>query len=373
MLLRSEAKNLLDSGFIGEEDFRQIKNQLPVAKTSGNILVRIGFFILGCFLYSSIIGATSILFLDSIDFYKMLFFFYAIIGVVAAEIMCKAGFHNYGLDDAFIIGFQIVFFVAIGMITESAYSVLMSMALVGLLACYRYFNTTSMLFSLIGISGFIAYFIVDAGIISKALLPFAMLVCAVAIFFLHVKLEKINDARLYQNSVDLMKYFSLLLGYLSVNYLVVRELSEVLMNIVVAPGSDIPFAAIFYILTFAIPVFYITFGIRQKDKSFLIIGLLALAFSAYTIRYYYSVMPIEVALILGGALLFSIVFYFKRRIVDNETGVTFKADKFSDQDSRAYLEALIVNSHTGIKVEQTESPMTFGGGEFSGGGSGGQY
>ena len=57
---------------------------------------------------------------------------------------------------------------------------------------------------------------------------------------------------------------TLLLGYLSVNYLVVREIASELMDLEVSLASDIPFAVVFYGLTFLIPLVYFFFGIKRK-------------------------------------------------------------------------------------------------------------
>ncbi len=372
-LLHAEAKDLRDAGFIGDEDFRMIKANLPVGKTSRNILVRIGFFVLGCFLYSSIMGATSIFFLDSTELYKIMLLIYALIGLGVAEFLCKNDFHNYGLDDAFILGFQLVFFASIAVITESPAVVLFSMAIIGAVSCYRYFSTLSMLYCLLGTAGFVGYAVTEGGIIPRIYLPFIMLLLAVGLYFAGRKLDSIDEFSLYQNSINLILFFSLILGYLSMNYLVVREMSEDLMNIVVEPGSDIPLAFIFYFFTFAIPIFFIYVSLKKREKSFLYIGLAALAFSIYTIRHYYSVMPIETALIIGGILIFAIAYLFMRRIRENETGITFKPDRFTESESLAYAQALIVNSNAQVKARETSSPMPFGGGGYSGGGAGGQY
>ncbi len=59
-ILVDEATALCKGGFISKEQKKFIKNELPVFKSQHNILVRIGFFLLGSFLYGSICGAISI-------------------------------------------------------------------------------------------------------------------------------------------------------------------------------------------------------------------------------------------------------------------------------------------------------------------------
>ncbi|MNS51628.1 hypothetical protein D3C72_843160 [compost metagenome] len=54
--------------------------------------------------------------------------------------------------------------------------------------------------------------------------------------------------------------------------------------------------------------------------------------------------------------------------------MTFKPDRINHSDSLLNAEALVVASTFGMKPEvKTDSPMEFGGGGFSGGGSDGSF
>ncbi len=53
-ILLDEAKDLKNAGFISKEQFENIHSQLSHLKTNKNLLVRLGFFLLGCLMYSSI-------------------------------------------------------------------------------------------------------------------------------------------------------------------------------------------------------------------------------------------------------------------------------------------------------------------------------
>jgi hypothetical protein len=46
----------------------------------------------------------------------------------------------------------------------------------------------------------------------------------------------------------------------------------------------------------------------QKDRFMLWIGIASICFSIYTIRFYHSV-PIEIALTIGGLVLFAFTFF----------------------------------------------------------------
>jgi hypothetical protein len=131
----------------------------------------------------------------------------------------------------------------------------------------------------------------------------------------------------------------------------------------------------FYAFTLIVPVVYLAQALKTKDRIMLWISFFAIGFSIYTIRFYYSVLPIEVALTLGGLVLFAIAYFSIRKLKDNEVGLTFKPDRINNSNSILNAEALIVASTFGMKpqVKPADSPMDFGGGGFSGGGSEGTF
>lgn len=376
--LLDEAKRLKSAGFVTADQVNEAKKQLELPKTNSNLLVRIGFFLLGSFLFSSLSGVLSLILLGMLEamnsHYEIIMYIYAILGCVVTELLASKKYFAYGLDDAFILGSQCILFAAIGISSESVTATFAAMAIFGGISCVRYVNTISSLFCVIGIAGFFASLIIDKEIIGTAFLPFVMLFVAIGLFLGYRKLSTNPNARLYENSLGVVKACSIILAYLSVNYLVVRELSEELMNITVAPGEDIPFAFLFYIFTFAIPAAYLVYSIKMKDRMLFILGLLAVAFTVFTIRFYYSVMPIEIALVLGGIVVFGATYFFIRKIRHNDTGITFKPDRYTDSEALSYAQAIIANSHSHIRTVTTaESPMPFGGGGFSGGGAGENY
>ena len=369
--LETEAKNLKDSHFISHEQCRQIKMQLPVPKTNANILVRFGFFILGVLLYSSLSGVISLFGLSALDSALDIFvFIYAIIGFVGSEILARNNYHAHGLDDAFVLGFQLCFCAAIGFTTENTTAVFITMAVSGLFCSIRYVHTISCVAAMIGIAGAIGTLITEYGIVDKMFLSFGMLFLAILLYFIYQKLAADQQLYIYKNPINAIQIFSLILGYLSVNYLVVREMSQVLMGLMIDGNNDIPLAWLFYGFTFLIPILLVVFGLLKKNRVMLILGLIAFAFAIFTIRYYHSIMPLETALILGGIGLFAVSLICIRKLKHKETGITFKKDRYADSESFAFAQAIIVNSQANISASQTpESPITFGGGGFSGGGS----
>lgn len=373
--LLEEAKQLNSEGFVSKTQLAEIKKDLPVLKSHHNILVRVGFFILGVLLFSSLTGVASLITFSLAEhhFWIMLFV-YTGVGILGSEIMTQQHHQfGYGLDDAFILGFQGFFCGMFGMAFESPLAAFIALALIGFAACVRYVHTLSILVCLIGIMGTICYPILELKIINSAFLPFILLVVAVILYFVYLKISKLHEFKYYKNPILVLQGFSLILAYLSMNYLVVRELSEALLGLHIEKGHDIPFALLFYGFTFFIPVFYLAYSLYGKDRLMLITGFLAFGFSIYTIRFYYHLLPVEVALILGGLVLFAVAYLTIRKLKDKESGLTFKPARGAEQDFLPNIEALIVNSQVDLPAPASNSKMPFGGGGFSGGGADGNF
>lgn len=379
-----EANRLKESGFISKEQYKDLSHQIPKLKSQNNLFIRIGFFILGCLLYSSICGFISLLGLGAMDNgYLFFIYLFAFIGFGAKEYMSQEmKYFGFGLDDAFILGATLALLTAVGLTFEQNYypnylAVIIVLAIASSIAYLRYLNTSLALLACIGITGSTAYLIFEYLIIGKAILPFAMMLLAgMGYLFSKKKLQNLAFPY-YYNGLKLAKGFCLILFYLAGNYYVVRELNfslsgEFYYN---AVSPEIPFALLFWAFTFIIPVVYLIFSLKNKDRMMLWIGFLALCFSFFTFRMYHYVLPPEVALTIGGLAVFAFTYFSIKKTKYNETGITFKADRFMNPNAFSNLQALVAASQFGLKpeVKVEESPMEFGGGGFSGGGSNGEF
>lgn len=375
--LVEEADTLKSGGFISKEQKDLIKKELPVFKSQSNLLVRLGFFLLGSFLYSSMCSAISLVALSGEEFYfKICFYIFAVIGFVGAEMLANRKYHGHGLDDAFILGGIMNVGVAIAITTDGYELVIAVFVAIASFVMYRrYLHLLSLLVFCIAASAFLFYGLFEFGAVGKTILPFiAMLFAAGFYFFTKKSIHNLSQVYYYKGLL-LANSFCLVLFYLSCNYLVVRELSVLLLGNEILPGTDIPFAVFFYAFTFIVPVLYLVQALRTKDRIMLWISFLAISFSIFTIRFYYSVLPIEIALTLGGLVLFTIAYFSIRKLKEQESGLTFKPDRIKNSDAFLNAEALIVASTFGMKpgVKPVNSPMEFGGGGFSGGGSEGNF
>jgi hypothetical protein len=389
-----EAIRLKQAGFITTGQYKSISSQFPGLKSQNNIFVRIGFFILGSMLYSSISGVLSLLWLgicesafvnagDRDNPYLFMVYVLSMIGFGAKEFLSREmKYFGFGLDDAFILGAILVLLIGIGLTFEENYvpnflAVIIVLAVSSSIAYLRYLNLSLALLACIGITGSLAYLVFDYLIIGKTILPFVMLLFSgIAFFISKQKLQNLSSPY-YDNGLKLAKSFCLVVFYLAGNYYVVRELNFSLSEDYTynSVSPEIPFALFFWAFTFITPLAYLFFSLKNKDRIMLWIGFLALFFSFFTFKMYHHVLPPEVTVTIGGLVLFAFTCFAIKKTKHNETGITFKADRFTDSDAYLNLQTLVVASQLGIKPETKieESPIKFGGGDYSGGGASGSF
>lgn len=370
--LVTEAVKLKKSGFINDEDLNAIKTQLGSLKTNRNIFVRIGFLLLGFLLYLSIIGVVFLVSLGSGSNFKVVGFVIAAIGFGILELLCATNYFRHGLDDAFIIGAQVVLYSTIAFESDSPTSLFWAMIICGFICAARYVSTISFLVSLSGIVLLISYSLVTNSTVSS-ILPFVLLLTAIIFYVIYIESENNSTLYLYQDIMQWHFIYSLLLGYLSVNYFVVRAISEDYLGADYS-NNDIPFGWIFYLLMFVIPIVYIFYSLKTKNRTMLYIGCITFVLSVATFRYYHSVLPAEWELLVLGLGLFALVYFVIQKIKTRAKGIIFQQDRTNDTAMLNNMEALMVNSQELQHAEQnSQSEMPFGGGDFSGGGAGGSF
>ena len=379
LYLIEAANSLQAGGFISKEQNTIIKKNLSGFKRHDNILVRLGFFLLGSFLYVSICGTFSLLGIDSGEvFWKICFYLFAIVGFAGTNILANQKYYAHGLDDAFNLGALLNIGIAIGITTDGyEIGIAFFIAVASFLMYLRYIHLPSALIFCLASSAVIFYGMFEFGIVGKTILPFIMLLCSGCGYLISKKRLENLTVPYYYNGLKLTKGFSLILFYLVGNYYVVRELNanlsqEYYYNNV---SPEIPFALFFWALTVIIPIVYLVYSLKNKDRIMLWIGFLALCFSIFSFRMYHHVLPPEAALTIGGLALFTFTYFAIKKTKYKETGITFKADRFSDPNAFSNLQTLAAASQFGLKPEAKveESPMEYGGGGFSGGGSGSSF
>lgn len=204
--------------------------------------------------------------------------------------------------------------------------------------------------------------------LGRLLLPFGVMAAAGALLLALRPLPARADYFYYRSAGLVLRTLGLAVLYLAGNYLVVREGNAYLLG--GGPSAQIPLAPLFYACTAGIPLVYIALGLRRHDRLLLTLGLLALAFSLFTLRYYRSLLPPEVAATLGGAVLLLGALAALRYLRTPRHGLTAAAD--TDTAPHFNLASLVVAQMAHAPAAPVAG-FEFGGGQSGGGGAESSY
>ncbi|WP_216690320.1 hypothetical protein [Hymenobacter siberiensis] len=134
---------------------------------------------------------------------------------------------------------------------------------------------------------------------------------------------------------------------------------------------QIPFAPLFYLFTAGIPLLYITLGLRRADRPLLLLSLLALAFSMFTLRHYRSLLPPEIAAVAAGALLTVLLAGALLRAL---RPARFGLTSLPDDEPRHFNLKNLIQAQTAHALDAPAlGGFEFGGGQSGGGGATGQF
>jgi len=348
--VQKEAKTWFKSGILNIQEFENIKSEFPNVFYSPNLIIRIMLLIASFIGVSGLTGVFSMAFYDenSFQFFAILFGFAFIFFL---EFLIKKQNHfKSGITEASL--YTAIGFIIGGLASISDFNVHFSLIcciIIFSLASIRYIDIVSTILALISFSGLIFYELYEAGGIFKNIIPIVFLILFSIIYFL-------------------------ILIYLSGNYFVVRELSVNLMNLTITQNGDIPLAFLFYFLTIVTPIAYLYYGIIKRNIIFIRIGLIILAFSVFTFKYYFSLGYPEITLTIAGILMILAAIYILNYLKTIRNGFT-REKLISEPWENSNLKAFIISQTMGGNVNENNSnnELEYGGGKFGGGGAGSEF
>ncbi len=200
------------------------------------------------------------------------------------------------------------------------------------------------------------------------LLPFAGMAFSAATCFFAQQGQSRWAWRHWHGPLGVVELLALVTFYASGNYWVVQQAGAALFEL-----EQVPIGWFFWAFTFLVPVAYIVWGLRRKNRVLLDIGLGCVAAAVFSFRYYHHVMPLAWAAVIGGAVLFAVAYFAIRYLRKNATTYTYEED--SETSLLQEIEQRLVEQGIGGQ----NAPATaikresFGGGQFGGGGSGGEF
>ncbi|MDP9080439.1 MAG: hypothetical protein M3O71_23700 [Bacteroidota bacterium] len=375
--LQDEVEIDVQQGNITPDEFIAIQTKYLVGFYTPNLFVRIGLFLLTCVIVLFGDGMLSLMAASGhiVDGFGWLFFL-GLLSYAGLEIIVNNNNHyRSGVDDASLFITQCLFIAgfAIMLSKNDGDSHYLSLSgLIFLLTLYFSIRFTDMLSAAIACISFFAWVFFSWTKIVPGLstVPFVMMLVTGGVYWLAQIYGNRKELINYNTSLTIVKLVSLLAFYASGNYYIIQTLSAEMTG----KTGPVPFGMIFWIWTILLPFAYIAFGIKKKNAILLRVGLLLIAAAVITFRTYYHVLPVDTALTIAGALVLGIVYGVTRYLKTPKHGFTRAEPGTINSLDHLKIESLIVAetfSHT--PTAPANDGVKFGGGDFGGGGSSGDF
>jgi hypothetical protein len=202
-------------------------------------------------------------------------------------------------------------------------------------------------------------------------IPFVIMLVSGGLYWVSYNFSRQELAINYHNCFIVAQLIFLLGLYAAGNYYIAQTLGDDSNGLAPKP---VPFGVFFWAWTMIVPFFYLGWGIFKKDTILLRSGLVLIAVAIATFRYYYHVMPLDLALSIGGALLLGISYAVMKYLQTPKYGFTYAEPDTAHMMDHLKVESLIVaETFAKVPAAPTDDKTRYGGGDFGGGGSSSSY
>lgn len=378
MSIQEQAATALEKECITDAEHRAIVEAYPHRLYTPHILMRAGLFILTSIIIIFSFGLFALLTIDSRETgISILSILFSIAAYVVLEVMVHEKKHyKSGMDAALMWWTSAGILLAVGFITDgnldmSGWS--LTVLILSLVFTLRFADVSMSIMAHLSFLALLFSNISYLGTAGRIMTPFLLIGASFGVYLLAGKLSRIHTYRHYTRCLEVLRVCGLLTLYLSGNYFVVREVSNEMFHLGLAPGESIPGGWIFWTFTVVLPPLYIYLGVRKKDRILICTGLLLIAAIVFTIRTYHSVAPIEVAMTFGGVIMIALAYGVIRYLRVPKHGFTAIGTDEKHAMERMQVESVIIAQSFGHTGQPAEGGIEFGGGSGSGGGASGQY
>jgi hypothetical protein len=376
IFVRGQADRALNNNYISKEEHEKIGTAFRSFFYTPNIFVRIGLFILTVVIALFTFGLFLLLFLSGNEArIGILFIVFGILTYAGLEIMvAKKRHYKSGVDDALLWITPVSIVIGANLIANVSW--LEDAIIVFILASFLFARFINWIMA--GVAGvslvaiiFLVY--IKLGETAKASVPFIIMIVSILIYIGAARLINKERYKLYSHGSTMVSVIGLIGFYVSCNYFVIRETSIALFELNLQEGQSIPFGWLFWILTIVTPIAYIARGIQRKDTVLLRVGLILIAAIVFTVRYYYHVIPVEKAAVIGGIIMIALAYFLIRYLREPKHGFTYKKDNDPDSIGKFQIESLVIaETFTGAQPSSGDN-FHFGGGSGGGAGASGTY
>lgn len=360
-------------GLLSDEKWQAIQARNTSNFYTPNVFVRIGLAVFGLILMLAVMGFAALISEPDSEMGFALFgLFWGVIWIVMLDFWAirLARHLCSGIDD-------IMLYTGVTTIIMSLCSLLPynADALVYCFIAWPFLLAGSIRYRdrLMAAATFICSLLVVLLIVNKIpgvalyLLPFAGMGCSAAAYFFARRGQRNDDWRHWNGLFVVVELLSLVTFYTSGNYWVVQQVAYNMFEL-----TQPPVGWFFWSFTFLFPLLCIQQGIIRKDRHLLDVGLLCAGAAVFTFRYYFHVMPWAWAAAIAGAGLFLTAYFSIRYLQKNAGAYTYDAD--SRTSLLQHVEEQLIEQT--IAAQTPPVPVkkeSFGGGQFGGGGAGGEF
>jgi uncharacterized membrane protein YgcG len=371
-----EARHWCSEGFITKENLAAIQSKYPSKLYHPNLAIRILLFVAT---FIAVCGAAGLVFimLDG-NSQAGVGVFMIVFGVgsffLAEKVFIEKNNHfRSGVAEAVAYSACGFLIFGIGLLTDENEHVLLITG-VAVLAymSIRFLDLLCHIFCIATLGGLIFYECYQLGGIFQQIIPFVIIVSFSAIYWLARRLRKNEASWVWDDNLRLTEFLSLLIIYAGGNYLVVRECSIEMLDLHLEPGQDIPLAFFFYAFTAISPLVLLYRGVMVRSIGLIRIGVVTLALSILTFRYYFSITPPEVALTVAGLIVLGVAAWLFNYLKIDRFGFT-REKLLSRQWVSNEVTAFAVSQTMGGNVTKPDESFKGGGGSFGGGGASGDF
>ncbi|HVD98243.1 MAG TPA: hypothetical protein VNB90_08550 [Cytophagaceae bacterium] len=380
--IQHHAKKWQKHGLLSSQTYEAIKAKYPHSLYSPNLFVRLGLFIFTAigllaggsyfiFITAGFDSATEVGFGVRL-LITGLMMFGVLEGLIKQKDIFRAGSDDallYSAIGCMVSGLTLLFYQS-GRSDENELLLYCLIAIPFLvLGTIRYMDTLSAAGFFICVFLIIFILISKLGEISKLIMPFLVMILSALSYFTASKYRAHEKFRFWEMPLMILEILSLVLFYMAGNYFIVRTLSEELFRMQLTEGEDIPLAFFFYAYTAIIPMAYVFYGLKNKNRVLLQTGLVLVAAAVLTFKYYFSLGHHEITLTISGVIMILIAWLSIRFLKTPKYGITFEEDSDEKILDKFDAEALIIAQSFSSTHAPAQDGVEMGGGNFGGGGA----
>ena len=372
--IQEQASDALAKHIITGAEYHRIRETHPFNLYSPNVFIRIGLFLLTVLIVACGLGLSLLIGMGGSEHsIGITMIFWGVAAYVALELfILNRDMYEAGVDDGLLWMAGGLVFGGIALLVDNLSAALGS-GIIMVLAAWGVLRYADRLMALVTYGAFISlifHLLTAAGSFAMAITPFVVMAVSITSYFLFTRLLDIESLRHYHPCLTLLRVGALTSFYLAGNYYVVRHVNASLHG----QSAPIALSWLWWTITAIVPITYVVAGIRKKDTILLWTGLALTTAAVFTIRAYYHVLPAEIAMILGGAILIVGTYALIRYLRTSRHGFTSAAPDEPHVLENLPVESLVLaETFKSVPNQPLDQTNRFGGGSGGGGGAGGTY